>query len=208
MEEFDFDIRIPLPSVNFNPDDGLFLGAGMMWRKDGFRKDPFATSQSVSANFALATSSYNLAYSGTFTDALGKADFKLDLDVKAPNFVNNFFGLGNESVYNDDLDLTFYRTRFEEYSIKPSVLFNLGSNAHINLGASYRFIEIQNSSNRFISDFPGNGLDPNRVFEEKNYLGWNIGIHLDNRNSAIVATRGITFNTEAELCRRGQRQLR
>ena len=196
MEEFDFDVRLPLPSLNFNPDDGLFLGAGLMWRKDGFRKDPYASSQSFTANYALATSSYNIAYSGTFTDVFGKADFKFDADIKAPNFVNNFFGLGNESDYNDDLDLTYYRTRFEEYAVRPSVLFNLGSKGHINLGASYRFVEVQNSSDRFISDFGVNGLSPVNLFENKTYLGWNLGIHIDNRNSQVVATRGVTLNSE------------
>ncbi len=195
MEEFDFDLRMPLLSFNFNPDDGLFLGGGIMFRKDGFRKEPYASSQSFSANYALATSSYNIAYSGEFIDAIGKADFLLDASIKAPNFVNNFFGLGNETSYNDDIELTFYRTRFEEISINPSINLNVGSKANLNLGTHYRGIEIQRSTDRFISDFPNNGLDPTDLFEDKQYVGGSIGFHFESKDEAIVPKRGVTFNT-------------
>ncbi len=196
MEEFDFDVRMPLLSFNFNPDDGLFLGGGMMIKKDGFRKEPFASQQTFSGSYALATSSYNIGYKGQFTDALGKADFILEADIKAPNFVNNFFGLGNETEYNDDLELTFYRTRFEEYSIKPSLNLNVGTKAHLNLGTSFRAIEVQRSNDRFIAtNFPADGMTGTDLFDDKKYLGGNIGFHFDTRDNAIVAKRGITFNT-------------
>lgn len=195
MEEYDFDVRMPLISFNFNPDDGIFLGAGMMMKKDGFRKDPFASQQSITANYALATSSYNLEYSGEFTDAIGKADFLLDVSVKAPNAVNNFFGLGNESVYDEDIELTFYRTRFREFTVKPSININLGTKGNLNLGAHYRGIEIQRSADRFINDFPNNGLDATGLFDDKAYLGGNIGLHFDTKNADIVPKRGLTFNT-------------
>lgn len=195
MEEFDFDVRMPLLSFNFNPDDGLFLGAGMMFKKDGFRKNPFASKQSFTANYALATSSYNLEYSGEFTDALGKADFLLDASVKAPNFVNNFFGLGNESVYDDDIELTFYRTRFREVTVNPSFNLNLSDKGNINIGAHYQNIDIQQSPDRFINDFVNNGLNPNGLFEGKEYAGASIGLHFDNKGDDIVPKRGMTFNT-------------
>ena len=198
MEEFDFDVRMPLVSFNFNPDDGIFLGAGMMFKKDGFRKEPFASQQSFTANYALATSSYNLEYSGEFTDAIGKADFLFDASIKAPNFVNNFFGLGNETVYNEDLELTFYRTRFQEILVKPSVNINLGPKANLNLGAHYRGIEIQQSTDRFINDFPNNGLSAGGLFDSKEYLGGSIGLHFDTKTAEVVSKRGITFNSTLE----------
>ncbi|MBO3699970.1 BamA/TamA family outer membrane protein [Roseivirga sp. E12] len=196
MEEFDFDVRMPLLSFNFNPDDGLFLGAGFMFKKDGFRKEPFASQQSFTANYALATSSYNLEYNGEFIDVFGKADFLLDASLKAPNFVNNFFGLGNETVYDDDIELTFYRTRFTELLVNPSVNLNLGDKGNINIGARYQSIDIQRSNDRFIADFVNNGLDPNGLFQTKKYAGASIGLHFDTKDNAIVPKRGITFNTE------------
>lgn len=196
MEEFDFDVKMPLLSFNFNPDDGLFLGAGMMIKKDGFRKEPFASQQSFTANYALATSSYNLEYSGEFTDTFGKADFLLDASIKAPNFVNNFFGLGNETVFDDDLERTFYRTRFREIVVNPSVNINLGAKSDLNFGVHYQGIKIQESTNRFVSDFGNNGLNPAGLFEGKEYVGGSIGLHFDTKDDDLVAKRGITFNSK------------
>ena len=197
MEAFDFDLRMPLISFNFNPDDGIFLGAGMLFRKDGFRKDPFASSQSFSANYAIATSSYNVNYKGTFIDAFGKADFLLEADIKAPNFVNNFFGFGNESVYNEDLELEFYRTRFEEYTVAPKLVFNLGQNASVNLGTSFRSIEVQRSADRFIAlGFPADGGTGTNLFESKSYLGGSIGLHIDVKDNPVLPKRGVALNTE------------
>jgi hypothetical protein len=44
----------PLLSAQFNPDDGLFLGAGVLVRRQGFRKEPFASSHRLTANYAFA----------------------------------------------------------------------------------------------------------------------------------------------------------
>lgn len=197
MEEFDFDVRMPLLSFNFNPDDGIFIGGSMMIKKDGFRKEPFASKQTFSGSYALATSSYNLNYNGEFTDAIGKADLLLEATVKAPNFVNNFFGLGNETIYDEDIELTFYRTRFEEYSVKPSVNLNVGSKAFLNVGTSLSSVEVHRSTDRFIAtSFPADGMTGTDLFESKSYLGGNVGFHFDTSDDPVVAKRGITFNTD------------
>lgn len=196
MEEFDFDKLIPQISFNYNPDDGVFLGGGVMIQKDGFRKEPYASRQKITGNYAMATSSYGLFYEGEFIDAIGKANFLLKAEIRAPNFVNNFFGLGNESIFDDDLDLTFYRTRFQAYFLNPSFAWDVGKKAQIILGARFLDVEIEENNGRFITDFNQNGLDPNGFFEHKTYLGPSLEFHFDSRSSEYVNDRGITFNTE------------
>ena len=196
MEEFDFDVLMPLVGFNYNPDDGIFLGGGFMYKSDGFRKEPFAAKHTLLASYALATSSYSLDYSGEWVDALGKANLLLDMEIKAPNFVNNFFGLGNESTYDKDQPLTYYRTRYESYFINPALSFQVGSKAHFKVGLRFWDVEIEKNDNRFISNFAENGLDPSLLENHRTYLGANLGFYLDTRDDAVFAKRGITFNTE------------
>lgn len=196
MEEYDFDVLMPLLSFNYNPDDGIFIGGGFMRKNDGFRKEPFANKHTVLANYAVATSSYNLSYEGEFVDVIGKANLTLDVDIKAPNFVNNFFGLGNETQYDKSLDLTYYRTRYQSFLVNPSLSFPVGENADFTLGARVWGVEIEENNDRFISDFPNNGLNPNIIEEQRTYVGGNIGFHFDTRDDDIFAKRGITFNTD------------
>lgn len=196
MEEYDFDVLMPLVSFNYNPDDGLFIGGGFMKKNDGFRKEPFANKHQLLANYAVATSSYNLSYEAEFVDLLGKANLLLNLDIKAPNFVNNFFGLGNESNYNKDLDLTYYRTRYQSYLVNPSLSFQVGSKANFTAGARLWGVEIEENQGRFVSDFPNNGLDPNIIEEHRAYIGANLGFHFDTKDDVVFPKRGITFNTD------------
>jgi hypothetical protein len=102
----------PLVSVQYNPDDGLFLGAGVQYKTYGFQKSPFATRQGLKGNYAFATSGYNVDYKGEFTGALAGLDLEVNLAIKGPNFVDNFFGYGNESAYDqEEQDISFYRAR-------------------------------------------------------------------------------------------------
>jgi len=194
-QEFDFDIKMPLVSFSFNPDDGIFLGAGIMIKKDGFRKEPYASKQTISGNYAIATSSYNFKYEGEFIDALGKLDFNLDAELLAPNFVNNFFGIGNETENDESKVDSYYRTRFKALLINPSLKLNIGTKAGLNVGIRYSEVEVEESADRFITNFPENNLDPDGLFERKNYAGGSIAFEYDTKDDEVMAKRGITFNT-------------
>ena len=98
-KEFKYNVLMPLVTANFNPDDGIFLGGGFQYTNHGFRKEPFKSRHKVLGSYAINTSSYNFSYLGEYTDVIGKWDLETDITLNVPNFVNNFFGLGNESVF-------------------------------------------------------------------------------------------------------------
>ena len=196
MEEFDFDLKAPLISLSFNQDDGIFIGGGTLRKKDGFRKEPYASKETYLFNYAFGTSSYNFRYNGDYVNVFGKTDLEVDLDIKAPNFVNNFFGLGNETTFDDTRERSFYRTRFTEIQFTPTLKFGLGSKGFVHIGPHFNTIEIENNNDRFIADSPANGLiDPN-LFERNSYLGGSIGLTYDTRDSEILTKKGIRFSTE------------
>ncbi len=196
MEAFSYNLRAPLISLSFNPDDGIFLGAGTLRTTHGFRKDPWASKETISFNYAFATSSYNFKYAGDYTDVFGKTDLAVDLSIKAPNFVNNFFGLGHNSVYDDTRDITYYRTRFEEITLGTDLKFNLGSKGFFHIGPKFQTIEIENSTDRFIADSPANGIIDPTLFERNTYLGGSTGFTFDTRDNEVITKKGIRFSTE------------
>ncbi|MEQ9412651.1 MAG: metallophosphoesterase, partial [Cyclobacteriaceae bacterium] len=126
-KEFNYNLLAPLVIANFNVDDGVFLGGGFLATTHGFRKDPFKTRHLFLGSYAINTSSFNFMYQGRYTGLIRKWNGELDLDVKSPNFVNNFFGWGNESVFDKNVDdnpaldldhaIEFYRLRFKEWSL-------------------------------------------------------------------------------------------
>ncbi|HEX8530182.1 MAG TPA: hypothetical protein VF646_09165, partial [Cytophagales bacterium] len=51
-KSFRYDYLAPLVSVQYNPDDGIFLGGGFLVRKQGFRHEPFVAQHRATANYA------------------------------------------------------------------------------------------------------------------------------------------------------------
>lgn len=178
---FEYGRLAPLIWGHYNPDDGLFVGAGFLSLRHGFRKDPFSQRHLFLASIAPATQSYNFRYRGKYTDVLGRWDVEADADFKAPNYVNNFFGMGNESVFNDDIDdepgidvdeeIHYYRYRFNEVSLYPSVSRELG-HVKIQFGPLYQRIKLERpreGQDRFIEEY-ANTL-PFDIFQEARTFG-------------------------------------
>src|SRR5690606_6056131 len=121
---FRYDRLAPLVYGNFNPDDGLFIGGGVLYQNHGFRKKPFRQRHIALASIAPRTSSYNFLYRGIFTGDVGKCDLEVAANVKAPTYVNYFFRWGNESDFDEEKEdepgnkadeaIDYYRLRIED----------------------------------------------------------------------------------------------
>ncbi len=107
----------PRFSAAYNVDDGLLLGAGLVVRTYGFRKQPYAAEHLLEAKHAFLTNSFDVRYKGDLRDAVGEWHLALDAHLQAPQFQRNFYGLGNNTAPASDLDEDFYRVRYERLSL-------------------------------------------------------------------------------------------
>ncbi len=197
---FKYDILMPLVLLGANPDDGLFIGAGFNYTKNGWRKDPFASQHSLSTKRSLATDAFGINYKSTYTDVFGKWDLKPGLIIERPFGVNNYFGLGNETEFlkgqfqgEDDDDIDFYRYQHERIEVDVDVEKNLGAYGNLSLGSGFRSIEVEQNSNRFIASETNS-----QVFNTNNYLKGKIGISVDTRTNKIIPQNGITASAGIE----------
>lgn len=192
---FQYNYFGPLLGIKFNKDDGLFLGAGINIKIQGFRKDPYKSSHKFVVTNAIATSSYNFIYEGDFIDALGKADIILNSEIRSPNYVTNFFGIGNESVYDQSRSIDYYRVRFEEILLNGHLKYDIGEQFSLTLGSSSQVIKVEPTPERFITDFSVNGLDSTTVFKRKAWTGFSSKFEIDTRNKKILTEKGIKWST-------------
>lgn len=203
-KEFKYNLLAPLVIFNYNVDDGLFLGGGFFKTQHGFRKSPFKARHFFLGSYAPNTGSFNLKYVGHFTHIIGRWSGEVDADIKSPNFVNNFFGLGNESVFdknvnenpalNIDKAISFYRLRFREWLLDLRLSRKIGGKGFFKAGPSLQFVELErnNSEGRFVQDFEAASSEPIlEVFRKFAGAGYSWGI--DNRNTPVFTTRGIFF---------------
>jgi hypothetical protein len=202
---FVYDRLVPLVVANINRDDGLFLGGGVIYENHGFRKSPFKSRQMVTAQGAFATGAFHVKYNGSFTDVLGLWDLKLNVDVSAPNSVTNFFGFGNETVFNRSADedfqveraIDYYRLRFKYFNHTGMLVNNFGPNASFGIGHHFQTAKVEhdyNGEDRFILD-PDNIDDPD-FFSWKVFEGAIMQFQYDSRDNPRLTTRGINWLTE------------
>ncbi|MEQ9401999.1 MAG: BamA/TamA family outer membrane protein [Cyclobacteriaceae bacterium] len=198
---FRYDILMPLASVQITPDDGFFFGGGFIYTKNAWRKIPYASKHTFLANYSASTSAFNFKYSGSFADFIGKWAFNPKIVWQEPFFVNNFFGVGNESKFlmdqfsgNDDDPIDYYRMKMKRFETDFDFVKKVGTRAEFHFGTGYRSIEIQQTANRFISDV----ALPAEDFERNNYFKLRTGIQVNSRDNQVLPTRGTTANLELE----------
>lgn len=203
---YKYDRTAPLVYGNLNPDDGLFIGGGVIIQHEGFRKSPFKDRHILVAAFAPRTNSYNFLYRGDFTDVIGKWGVGVDADIKSPNFVNNFFGLGNETNFDQEIDdrpgiegvddaIDYYRFRFQEVRLAGYLTRPLTNTARFSIGPAFQRIEVEDpgDKDRFIKEYAST-LEYDLYEEDNYYAGLASNFIIDNRDNPRLTSRGVMLS--------------
>ncbi len=200
---FQYDVLMPLLTGALNADDGLFIGGGFIFTKYGWRKPVFKSRHTLLGDFAFATQAFNIKYRSEFSQVIGKWDIVTELEVNQPFNVANFFGLGNESVYDfENRDIEYYRARYQSGYLAVDLRKRLGEHGTFTIGSKTQRFQVHVESeedddftDRYIYDTDINGLDPETAFEEFYFSGVQSSLTFDNTDHAAYPTRGMKFNT-------------
>jgi outer membrane protein assembly factor BamA len=186
----------PGTSFAYNIDDGLFLGVDFKHTSHGFRKEPFAVRQDFAAGYALRTGSMYFRYLGEFTRLIGNSDLVVRGDFRVPINVTNFFGLGNETRFTQDLGAPYFRARYNIINASVVLRRQLQSWMRVYAGPAFQYFKVPFNENesKYLGEVPLNGLDPATLYTPKSYLGGEFGLEINSRNSRAVPTRGFTLD--------------
>lgn len=189
--------RFPQINIGFNAEDRLMLGVGYTHINHGFRKEPYASKQKLSSLFALNNGSYRIRYAGEFNHLLGSLDLMVNGDFVNP-VLNNFFGLGNETINDPSKGREFYRVRYNYAQADILLRRRLVDFFHVSLGPTFFHYWNHHKDNAGkILDNPSLiGLDSNEVYAKKTYVGGKLNILINNLEDEFFPTRGIVWVTE------------
>lgn len=197
---FKYNVLAPLISVGYNPDDGVFLGAGFRYTVQGFHKDPYKQLHTLLVEHALSTEAYAFKYNFEAIHAIGKLDLLLHSSIKAPNNTINFFGFGNESFYDKTAKegIRYYRARFNVYDADLQLRSKMGSVFTLAAGPAFQYFTLDSAANkdRFINRTGVPGLDHATLYSSRGYVGGRATAIVDNRNNKIFPSRGIRWETQ------------
>lgn len=193
-----YHVTMPLITAGYNLDDGFIFGAGFQHTHQGFRKEPFASRHQFTAAHSFSTRAYRIRYRGIWTDVWKKADLYLNIQAKAPDNTQNYFGRGNETVYEKKTEsIRFYRTRFAIYQVDAGWKWNNEKGLQFSTGPSlqwYRYDADENEG-RFIEGQGRVGsYDSLTVDKAKWHAGWTADLVLDQRNHPLLPNWGSYLN--------------
>ena len=196
---YKYNILAPLATLAYNPDDGVFLGVGFRYTIQGFHKDPYKQLHSLMLEHALATDAYAFKYNFEAIHAIGTLDLLAHVNIKAPNNTINFFGLGNESIYNKDTKdgIRYYRARFTVYDGDLQLRKRFGPVFSIAAGPAFQRFSVDSAGNkdRLINQGGVSGVDHGTLYDKRNYAGGRVSAIVDHRNDKVLTSRGIHWET-------------
>ena len=193
--------KLTLANVGFNVDDGAMVGISHRFTVPGFRKQPFASIHSLSALYSWNTSAFSLTYLGEWIHFLGGHDLLIDLKVNAPNNTRNYFGSGNESVFDrESWSLSFYRARFNLYTFKALIRKRWAGN-DITFGPLFQNFQYTGSKNngkfieRYLAEDNSGGQNSQNSFQ----AGASLQLMIDTRDKVVLTQSGTLLKSSLEL---------
>jgi hypothetical protein len=193
---FKYDIFIPGLALEYNIDDGLFLGPKFQYTKQGFRREPYGMRQFFQGSMAVKTGSLHFRYDADYIRAFGNTDILIRSDFRAPVNVTNFFGLGNDTHIDlNSHNIKYYRARYNIINASAYLSYQLQSWMRINLGPSFQYFRLDTNQNvnRFVTN-PFNGLDHGTIHSPRHYFGAGARVAINSRNNDIMPTRGLALD--------------
>lgn len=201
LNEFRYSrFQFPTITFGFNPEDGLMAGVGLLRVKHGFRQQPYRTLHRLNTLYSFTRAAFRVSYTGEFVDLLKRNDLLVQGVMHNPT-VNNFFGLGNESISADTQSRRFYRVNYKFITGDVMILRRLFSNTvRFGFGPSiYHYWYRESFSDNKIfgqGNYERIGLDYDEVYADKTYIGGKSIFTVNNLNSALFPTRGINWHNE------------
>jgi hypothetical protein len=175
--------NILIPSVGFRTDDGLFIGADDTYTNYGFNGNPFRYQHKLSAKYFFDFQAVQLQYNGTFANIFPGLNLEVDGYATNNGFAKNFFGYGNETMYNPDTtELEFNRARTQELSGKVGI-----AGKFLKIRGTFESLEIELDTDRFFTSSNVNA----QTFERQNYVGGEALAEYKNQDAADFPTKAL-----------------
>ena len=196
-EYFTYDKKGKIPALDFNGEDGIFLGAGYSTKHYGFRKDPFSYNQQIAGAFAPKTGAYYIKASSNFYSIFGKNnDLIFNAAYNGPKYTFNYYGEGNSTLNIDD-DRNFYRLRAKNFSTSLFYQHRFSKTFQVGVGPGYEYYRIEKPANKFVTSeqFPDKAdiESPAKYATIRSYA--NINFVDDN----ILPSSGLRWKNEASI---------
>ena len=181
-----------LPTIGWNPDDGLNFGLSNTYTNYGFERNPFSSQISLTASYFLATKGFNLHFNSEFANAFGSWNMGFEALLTSPNYSVNFFGYGNNSLNPNFLDKKTFdedynRVRIKTLRFSPYLIWHGQEDEFFKVNISYASYEVEKTTGRYIENYYQNKPRDNA----QSFVGIESHYHFENQDNKAFPTLGM-----------------
>ena len=182
-----YNENIIFPSLGYDGDSGFRIGLKNRFTTYGLANNPFKAQHTIGGEYFFATNGYAIDYNAEFAHVFYNWNLGFDLRYASPNFTTNYFGEGNDTSYDNEIDRDFNRVRIRQWKVSPYLV-------HTDAGSSYHFrsalesFDVSNDDDRFIGQ--SFSID-NDVYEKQLYATAEVGYKYKNENDPAFPNRAM-----------------
>ena len=188
---FGYNRYFPIAALTFNSRVGLGLLGGVQFTNYKHDKDDFSSKHSISG-FASTESVNILKYKGRFHHVIHKWDITVGGNYANSASFNNFFGIGNGSINDDDLDAEdFYDVRYNNWGLNAGLIKDFWSKSNLSFNFSYENNETIREVGTILEDETSPILDGVFGLDDVNLFIASATLDIDFRDRASLPEKGI-----------------
>lgn len=190
-------VNLILPALGYNPDDGFKLGISDVYTVNGFQRNPFSQQHRLALGYFFGTNSFIADYEGEFANIFGSWNFLIGGYFKNPNFSENFFGFGNETVnpdYEFEIGKDYNRVRIGGYGGSIGIKKDSPYGSVFQVKAIFEGIEVEGTADRLITDL---NPSPTELDETKYFATVEGKYQYESYDNKVNPTRGMNFSLVA-----------
>ncbi len=201
---FKYDQSGPIVLASYDLDQGLQLKAGIMQIKHGFRKEPYAIKQELYAYYSTGRQSFMFTWFLDIKQVWGKASLNANITARGPHNLTNFFGVGNETVFEqtEDKEIDYYRNRFDHINGDVRLKWVLPKGFTVSAGPAIQFYtsSAKNNRERFLKQYDEVNHGE-KVFSDRFYTGIVAAAERSTQNDLLLPGKGFYWQAEVRAMR-------
>lgn len=196
-ENYRYPHTIPGIMPGYGSTDGVIIGASLTFHRPGFRSHPWAFTHHFNAAFATSTDGVRGQYIGRLYDAFGEEwDAVFDLNGSTVSYVNNFYGLGNETM-PASASSSYHHVGLGDLETTFSVIKRVEQSIEFRFGGGGAYHNVEEDSTRFVGT-PAAELTPSD-FDGSFFARGFATLTLNATDNAVNPKRGFRWTTRTSL---------
>ena len=184
---YQFNSYLPILVLGYNTFDGATIRGGLSFTNHKYGKEDYSSKHTIMAGLSSQLNKL-FSYKARFHHVFRKWDLQFQAGLANPEFYNNFYGIGNSTLIDADLDaMDFYEAEYNRYYTSLGLVKDFWRYSQLGVSIGVEHNQAKRLDGTILAQEEQEVIGANSSL---NILPFNIFLNLDFRDSRALPTRG------------------